>query len=492
MSSAVRSLETILMEKYGRAALSIEEVAAILSVSKKDVIMELGNGNLLGRIVGTRTVIPVQVLASYLGRENIKERADNEATNAVTSTENTFIIEDDVDMSQGSITYVKGSNRWLYQIDLGKDSNGKRIRKSRSFTSEEDAREALALELAKLNRSEQIEEGVEWKGKIINGNTSLYDYFDYYLSLSTAKPRTVKTYYESARRVTKVMGDTPINKLTPESIIMFFNEFKKNYGQQVIDKTYGVFKRALEYAKDRDLIEKNPFKSVTKPKTIKESELNKNPYKAFKDDELKEVLQACKFVKDLYPIVKLLQYTGLRPGELRALEWDNLDLDNKTVTIKQAATQDIKSISLENHGGVTDIVGPTKSKYSVRTIPINDEVVLILKEWKEYLESSREYKKARNSQYVFPSTKGTMLGKTGLELRFKKTMKKFGIYGKGYRLYTFRHTFCTALIKQRVDISTVQRLMGDSTTDVILKIYRSVDSKDIKRAAEKLKDYFME
>lgn len=139
-----------------------------------------------------------------------------------------------------------------------------------------------------------------------------------------------------------------------------------------------------------------------------------------------------------------------------------------------------------------DIVGPTKSKYSVRTIPISDEVVQVLREWKDYLKNSNEYIKARNSKYVFPSTRGMMLGKTGLEIRFRKAMKKAGLYGKGYRLYTFRHTFCTALIKQGVDISTVQRLMGDSTTDVILKIYRSVDSKDIKRAAEKLKDYFME
>lgn len=497
-------LVKVLREKYGREFISVEELSSELGVSVSELIMEAKSKKIKVVKIGRNIQLPLKGIEYMLSDEELNDNEyqnllDQVATSTVTSEqeisdEKIELVECDVDMSKGCITYVKSSNRWILQIDLGKTVDGKRIRKSKSFKNEEDARQALALELAQLNKISQREVGgIYWKGNPITSQTQLKDFFEYFLSLCTAKPHTIEGYFETARQIARDLGEVPLQNLTASVLTEFFNNFKKQYAQATINKTFGIFKRVLEFAKECELIEKNPMSNMKRPKTTKEGEVNKQVYKAFKDDELKQVLKACKeYSQCVYTMAKVLQYTGLRPGELRAIEWHDIDFEVGVIHVRQAATQEREGMTLENRGTIKSVIGTTKTPYSIRKIPVNSEVLEVLKEWQEYVKSDRAYEKARKCEYVFPSTRGGMLGNTGLCVKFRKAMQQAGLHGRGYELYTFRHTFCTNLIKQGVDIPTVQRLMGDNTTDVILKIYTSVEERDLLSATKKLKGYFEE
>lgn len=496
------NLVKVLREKYGREFISVEELSSELGVSVSELIMEAKSKKIKVVKIGRNIQLPLKGIEYMLSDEELNDNEyqnllDQVATSTVTSEqeisdEKIELVECDVDMSKGCITYVKSSNRWILQIDLGKTLDGKRIRKSKSFKSENEAKEALNIELAHLNEvSQRKVGGMYWKGNPITSQTQLKDFFEYFLSLCTAKPHTIEGYFETARQIARGLGEVPLQNLTTSVITQFFNDFKKNYAQATINKTFGVLKRVLELAKECELIEKNPMSNMKRPKTTKEGEVNKQVYKAFKDDELKQVLKACKeYSQCVYTMAKVLQYTGLRPGELRALEWRDIDFEVGLIHVRQAATQEREGMTLENRGTIRAVIGTTKTPYSVRKIPVNSEVLEILREWQEYVKSDRAYEKARKCQYVFPSTRGGMIGSSGLSVKFRKAMQQAGLHGRGYELYTFRHTFCTNLIKQGVDIPTVQRLMGDNTTDVILKIYTSVEERDLLSATEKLKGYF--
>lgn len=494
------SLVKVLREKYGREFISVEELSSELGVSVSELIMEAKSKKIKVVKIGRNIQLSLKGIECMLSDEELNDNEyqnslDQVATPTVTSEqsdERIELVECDVDMSKGCITYVKSSNRWILQIDLGKTVDGKRIRKSKSFKNEEDARQALALEIAQLNKISQREVGdIYWKGNPITSQTQLKDFFEYFLSLCTAKPHTIEGYFETARQIARDLGEVSLQNLTTSVITQFFNDFKKNYAQATINKTFSVLKRALELAKECELIEKNPMSNMKRPKTTKEGEVNKQVYKAFKDEELKQVLKACKeYSQCTYTMAKVLQYTGLRPGELRALEWRDIDFEVGVIHVRQAATQEREGMTLESRGTIKSVIGTTKTPYSVRKIPVNSEVLEVLKEWQEYVKSDRAYEKARKCQYVFQSTRGGMIGSTGLSVKFRKAMQQAGLHGRGYELYTFRHTFCTNLIKQGVDIPTVQRFMGDNTTDVILKIYTSVEERDLLSATEKLKGYF--
>lgn len=496
------NLVKVLREKYGREFISVEELSSELGVSVSELIMEAKSKKIKVVKIGRNIQLPLKGIEYMLSDEELNDNEyqnllDQVATSTVTSEqeisdEKIELVECDVDMSKGCITYVKSSNRWILQIDLGKTLDGKRIRKSKSFKSENEAKEALNIELAHLNEvSQRKVGGMYWKGNPITSQTQLKDFFEYFLSLCTAKPHTIEGYFETARQIARGLGEVPLQNLTTSVITQFFNDFKKNYAQATINKTFGVLKRVLELAKECELVEKNPMSNMKRPKTTKEGEVNKQVYKAFKDEELKQVLKACKeYSQCTYTMAKVLQYTGLRPGELRALEWRDIDFEVGVIHVRQAATQEREGMTLESRGTIKSVVGTTKTPYSIRKIPVNAEVLEVLRQWQEYVKSDKGYEKARKCQYVFPSTRGGMIGSSGLSVKFRKAMQQAGLHGRGYELYTFRHTFCTNLIKQGVDIPTVQRLMGDNTTDVILKIYTSVEERDLLSATEKLKGYF--
>ena len=186
-----------------------------------------------------------------------------------------------------------------------------------------------------------------------------------------------------------------------------------------------------------------------------------------------------------YPQLVVLKYSGMRPGELRALRWSNVDFEQKTIKITNAATFDFTEQAIGKKSRKKEFIGPTKSKAGLRTLNVPDEVITALKAWREYIDSNKFYKYARESEFIFCAKTGSFRLENALRQKFNRFLKKEKL-DKTFTLYRFRHTVCTNLIKNGVDIPTVQRIMGDNTTDVILKVYTHINSDDLKRASLKL------
>lgn len=70
--------------------------------------------------------------------------------------------------------------------------------------------------------------------------------------------------------------------------------------------------------------------------------------------------------------------------------------------------------------------------------------------------------------------------------RYKRLLQKAGLSGSEMNPYRFRHTVCANLFRRRVDIKTVQMIMGDNTADMILKVYANIQKEDMLLASEEL------
>lgn len=126
----------------------------------------------------------------------------------------------------------------------------------------------------------------------------------------------------------------------------------------------------------------------------------------------------------------------------------------------------------------------------MRTLGLSDTVIDALKSWREYLDSNSKYKKSSKSEFLFPALDGSFIKDDALRKMFRKFLKDEGLDNRSYHLYRFRHTMCTNLVKQGIIIPVIQRIMGDNTTDVILKIYTSVNSSDVANATSQVQQYF--
>ena len=174
----------------------------------------------------------------------------------------------------------------------------------------------------------------------------------------------------------------------------------------------------------------------------------------------------------------------MRPEELRALEWASFKPKNMTIDIHQAVVHvydEVKEIGKAPKGH--EEISVTKSEYSVRTLTLSNLAVKALLDWKKKLKADKNKAKA-NSPYIFPNREGSFKTSSGCENAVKRFRKRCGLTHLGIHFYKFRHTMCTNLILANQPIPVIQRIMGDNTTDVIMKIYTHVTGKKALIAAQ--------
>ncbi|MFG6330845.1 MAG: site-specific integrase [Lachnospiraceae bacterium] len=158
--------------------------------------------------------------------------------------------------------------------------------------------------------------------------------------------------------------------------------------------------------------------------------------------------------------VLLCLYTGLRLGELCALQWTDIDFEGKTLTVNRT----VQRIAAPGRLTKTILLETTpKSESSHRTIPLTSELLEILSELKG------------KQPYVFGGKKP--LEPRTMQYHFKKILKEAGIKGRSF--HTLRHTFATNCMENNMDVKALSELLGHSDVRITLNLYvhPTMDSK---------------
>jgi integrase len=172
--------------------------------------------------------------------------------------------------------------------------------------------------------------------------------------------------------------------------------------------------------------------------------------------------------------------SGLRLGELVALRWPNVDLEKGIVKVREAVSwiKDGDGWILETH--------KPKSRKGVRDVPIPSEAVkafnkISARQAAEKLKAGETYQNKK--EYVFTREEGSVIDPFHLSKRFAKLAKRQGL---DVNFHGLRHTYCSILISKGVDIKTVQNLLGNATTKMVLEVYAHVFPGAREEAVSKL------
>ena len=165
--------------------------------------------------------------------------------------------------------------------------------------------------------------------------------------------------------------------------------------------------------------------------------------------------------------VLLMLLSGIRIGELCALRWDNVNLQEKTIRIS-ATLQRLRSMEGENKNRTHIVIGAPKSATSIRTITLTDHAA----------ELCRKFAVYNGNAYILTGTEKYMEPRM-LQYRIEKYTKECGL--KGVHAHTLRHTFATRAVEVGFEIKSLSEVLGHANTTITLNRYVH-SSMELKRA----------
>ena len=372
--------------------------------------------------------------------------------------------------NEGSV-YKRNDGKWVGQVTVGyRPDNGKPIRKYFYANTREEAARKVAMTLATEMNKEST---------AIRDDLFLKDFLRKWLTTFKAHEvcsRTMELYYSAERlHIVPALGNLPINQVTPVKIqgLLYQLQAEKGLSQRTVSLVRGVLIQMYDYAMEMRLAEFNPARNTKLPRQPRKPD---NEGKVIPIAQREALLKAAEDDEIMCPILTMLMLTGMRIGELLALQWKHIDFAAKTISIQQSLTREIVFDEDGKTQQSSDALGTTKTRTSRRVIQVPDLVLERLRRWMKHVAGLKGGLKVLVPDgFVFVSTR-TMGMRTysGFRATYRHFLDRNGFGDEGLNLHRYRHTYASMLLEQGINPKIVQKLLGHRDVSTTLGVYTHV------------------
>lgn len=310
------------------------------------------------------------------------------------------------------------------------------------------------------------------------------DRFKYYAAYWLKKKRfetktsTFCNYANALKNhIIPILGDIKLKELNREVIQFFIYKVQGEYNlSEKTTKDYvAIIKQIMIDGQEEGVI---PDFAINKRKLkYKKQELIGTTKDTYTEEEYKKIINNL-LNKINYTKLGILigLYTGMRIGEICALQFSDVDFINKTINVTKTLQRVYDPTNIEKPTKVQ--ITSTKTNSSTRVIPITEEMIKILQAMNQ-----------GNDTYILTGTNKYSEPRT-FRRKYTDFMKKIEI--QPLKFHSLRHTFASMNIENGADVKTISQILGHSDIDTTLKVYTHTSEKQKLKTIQKFEKLLKE
>jgi len=323
-----------------------------------------------------------------------------------------------------------------------------------------DFEQGLDLDAKKLTVAEYLD---LWLEEAVEGSVWYTTFRDH--------ERNVRLHLKPA------IGRIRLKDLTRMHVQRFINQkVKEGYAPRTVRYAHTTLSKALTQSVDWDLVPKNVASRAKLPKQKRKKR------ETLSAENVGAFFSAAS--EDRFKALYVLAVTsGLRPGELLALKWEDVNLEAGALSVR-------RSVSEDEGGPIIREETKTSSGRRLELLPVAVEA-LKKHRLRQNEERLRRRGLWRDLGLVFPSTTGTIMRRNNLHRRsYKPLLKKAGL--PDIRLYDLRHTFATLMFENKEQLKLVSEMLGHASVRQTADTYTHVSPTMHREAAMRLNHFLSE
>jgi integrase len=286
------------------------------------------------------------------------------------------------------------------------------------------------------------------------------------------KASTIRFYSDNLKRhVLPALGQRPLADLTRRDCRAFIAEIRgKGLKLNTVKGIVRTLSTMLSQAVEDEKLPANP--ALRPGRYLRRGDEPKPEINPLTRDEARHLVATAKaHFPRWYAFVLCALRTGLRLGELLALQWGDLDWNSRFLLVQRNIV----------YGVIT-----SPKSHQRRRVDLSAQLTTALLEWRRHVRARALHKGTELSPWVFPSLTGTELEARNVRHVFKRLLEKAEL--RKIRVHDLRHTNASLLLQQGESIVYVKEQLGHASIQITVDTYGHLIPGANRGAVDRLDD----
>lgn len=356
----------------------------------------------------------------------------------------------------------RGKGRWQVQVYAGRHPDGREKRIARTVTGRKADAETALRDLIR-----QVEAG-QHRGD----DPTVAELAEQWYATRAPdwSPGTARQYrHQLDRHITPAIGTTKARKVRPADLDRLYATMRaQGLAAGTVRKTHTTLSSIFTQAEKWGIVVTSPARAATPPK------VTPAPVDPPTPDDIGAILRALADDHALACYVRLAATTGARRGELCALQWDDLDLDQSTVLIVRALTDGPDGI----------VVKGTKTGRAKAMALDAGTLAAVRLHRAAVLERALADRTAPTWVFSADRNPSRPMHPSVMTHRWGRLRERHGL--AGVRLHDLRHFVASQMLAAGADVRTVANRLGHANPATTLAVYAHLIPAADRAAADEL------